>query len=212
MTTPDLEKPADGFPLSSKRSRGRPRAFDLDLAVDRALELFWRQGYAATTVADLTTAIGINPPSLYKAFGSKQELFERVVHRYADLNGRVVQTALARPDIESVVRQFLTGVIESATEPDCPAGCLTIQGGTACREGEHEVTDLLAALRRATQDALEHRFAELKAEGGLHADQSASALARYVATIGQGLAVQAGGGATREELMAVVELSVRTVA
>ncbi|WP_371786535.1 TetR/AcrR family transcriptional regulator [Streptosporangium subroseum] len=212
MTTPDLEKPADGFPLARKRSRGRPRAFDLDEAVDRALELFWRQGYAATTVADLTAAIGINPPSLYKAFGSKQELFERVVRRYAELNSRVVEVALACPDVESVVRQFLTGVIESATESDCPAGCLTIQGGTAGREGEQEVTDLLAALRRAIQDALEQRFEQLKAEGGLRADQSASALARYVATVGQGLAVQAGGGATREELMIVVELAARTVA
>lgn len=198
MTTPEL----------AKRGPGRPRAFDLDEAVDRALELFWRQGYAATTVTDLTAAIGINPPSLYKAFGSKQELFERVVQRYADLNGRVVQAALAGPDVESVVRRFLTGVIESATEPGRPVGCLTIQGGTACRDGEHEITDLLTALRRATQDALEHRFEELKADG----DQSAGALARYVATVGQGLAVQAGGGATREELMTVVELSARTVA
>jgi AcrR family transcriptional regulator len=162
--------------VSEKRGPGRPRAFDLDEAVDRVLELFWRQGYAATTVTDLTAAIGINPPSLYKAFGSKQELFERAVQRYAEL------------------------------------GCLTIQGGTACRDGEHEITDLLTALRHATQDALEHRFEQLKADGGLRADQSASALARYAATVAQGLAVQAGGGATREELTTVVELSARTVA
>jgi AcrR family transcriptional regulator len=212
MTTPRTDQRNGGSSASEKRGPGRPRVFDLEEAVDRALELFWRQGYAATTVSDLTAAIGINPPSLYKAFGSKQELFERVVQRYAELNDRVVQVALAYPDLESVVRQFLTGVIENATEPGCPAGCLTIQGGTACREGEHEVTDLLVALRRATQDALEHRFAQLKAEGRLRADQSPSALARYVATVGQGLAVQAGGGATREELMAVVELSARTVA
>src|ERR1700759_5692402 len=101
MSAPDLEKRNDGFPVSRKRSRGRPRAFDLDEAVDRALELFWRQGYAATTVADLTAAIGINPPSLYKAFGSKQDLFERAVQRYADLNGRIVEAALAGPDVES---------------------------------------------------------------------------------------------------------------
>ncbi len=212
MTTPELHQRTGSGAGSEKRGPGRPRAFDLDAAVDRALELFWRQGYAATTVTDLTAAIGINPPSLYKAFGSKQELFERVVQRYAELNDRVVQVALAGPDVESIVRQFLTGVIESATEPGCPAGCLTIQGGTACRDGEHEITDLLAALRRATQDALEHRFEQLSAEGGLRADQSASALARYVATVGQGLAVQAGGGATRAELMTVVELSARTVA
>jgi len=212
MTAPELDQRNGGFSVSGKRGPGRPRAFDLDEAVDRAVELFWRQGYAATTVADLTAAMRINPPSLYKAFGSKQELFERAVQRYAELNDRVVQVALACPDVESVVRQFLTGVIESATQPDCPAGCLTIQGGTACRDGEHEITDLLTALRRATQDALERRFEQLEADGGLRPDQSAGALARYVATVAQGLAVQAGGGATREELMTVVELSARTVA
>ncbi|MDO8212036.1 TetR/AcrR family transcriptional regulator [Conexibacter sp. CPCC 206217] len=199
-------------PGAERRGRGRPRSFDSEAALDQAVELFWRQGYAATTVADLTDAMGINPPSLYAAFGSKQQLFERAAQRYAETYRHIVESALAHPDLETVVRAFLTGVIEGATQPDHPAGCLTIQGALACRHGDHDVTDLLAAQRRATQAALETRFAQLRAAGLLPAGADPTTLARYFATLAQGLAVQAGAGTTRDELMALIGPAVAAVA
>ena len=66
----------------TKAIRGRPRAFDMDKALDAALDLFWRKGYEGTSIADLTKAMGINPPSLYAAFGGKETLFHQALDRY----------------------------------------------------------------------------------------------------------------------------------
>src|SRR5258706_8145264 len=102
---------------------GRPRAFDVDEALDRALDVFWRQGYEGTALSDLTAAMGINRPSLYAAFGNKEELFGKVLDRYVSGPAAYAAAALDAPRARDVVEKLVYGAIDLTTGPDTPTGC-----------------------------------------------------------------------------------------
>ena len=87
--------------------RGRPRAFDAEAALDRALQVFWRQGYEGTSLSDLTKATGLNRPSLYAAFGNKEALFRKALDRYAEQAGRFLRDAVNEPTARAVVERLL---------------------------------------------------------------------------------------------------------
>src|SRR5712672_80887 len=108
--------------------RGRPRDFDVDEALDRALEVFWRRGYEGASLPDLTAAMGINRPSLYAAFGSKEGLFRRALDRYAEGPAAYVREALDEPTARRVAERLLGGAAERLTDPRNPGGCLVVQG------------------------------------------------------------------------------------
>ncbi|WP_028803719.1 TetR/AcrR family transcriptional regulator [Streptomyces sp. 142MFCol3.1] len=186
---------------------GRPRAFDVDEALDRALEVFWRHGYEGAGISQLTAAMGINPPSLYNTFGNKEELFRQVLDRYADGPADYMQKAFAEPTARQVVERLLHGGADATTRPDCPPGCLTLQGGLAASPGGEKVVDELAGRRAAGEAALRTRMEKAQDEGELPADASPADLARFFATVFQGLAVQAAGGASTEELHRVADLA-----
>jgi AcrR family transcriptional regulator len=105
---------------------GRPRTFDVDDALDRAVEMFWRQGYEGTSIAELTAAMGVNKPSLYAVFGTKEELFQQVVQRYAERELAYFREALALPTALGVVSDYLNRNAAALTRPDRPPGCLSI--------------------------------------------------------------------------------------
>ncbi|MFI2300277.1 TetR family transcriptional regulator [Actinacidiphila glaucinigra] len=149
---------------------GRPRAFDVDEVLDRALEVFWRQGYEGTGISDLTRAMGINPPSLYGAFGNKEGLFKRVLDHYADGPARYIREAFAEPDARRVVERLLHGAADATTRPDCPPGCLTVQGGLAASAGSEAARDELTARRAAGEVALRLRLEKARADGELPAE------------------------------------------
>src|SRR5258707_4477360 len=113
---------------------GRPRGFDVDEALDRALEVFWRQGYEGTALSDLTAAMGINRPSLYAAFGNKEALFRKVLDRYAERTTASVVHALAEPTARTVVERLLLAAADAQTDPCNPRGCLMVQGALSCGE------------------------------------------------------------------------------
>ncbi|MFD4555386.1 TetR/AcrR family transcriptional regulator [Streptomyces sp. NPDC058469] len=191
--------------------RGRKRAFNRDAALDTAMELFWRQGYASTSIADLTAAMGINPPSLYAAFGNKRALLEEALELYAGERAHYLIEALAEPTARLAVRRFLIGTAEAATLPDRPAGCLTVQGGLACAEEDREVVALLAAHRGRTRQALLERFEKAVADGDLSEDTDCRALALCVVAAAQGLNVEAASGTSRDELLAAAKLAAAVV-
>src|SRR5438094_4700649 len=113
---------------------GRTRQFDVDEALDRALEVFWARGYEGATLPELTRAMGINRPSLYAAFGNKEQLFRKALDRYAEGPARYVREALEESTARAVAQQLLRGTIDLATDRRHPRGCLMVQGALACGE------------------------------------------------------------------------------
>ncbi|MEN3334372.1 MAG: hypothetical protein V7641_3737 [Blastocatellia bacterium] len=188
---------------------GRPRAFDVDEALDRALQVFWRKGYQGTSLSDLTRAMGINRPSLYAAFGDKQSLFRKVLDRYADGPAAYVREALNKPTARAVVERLLGGAIDLLSDPRTPQGCLTVQGALSCGEAIDAVRQELNTRRAAGEAAIRERFERAKAEGDLPKDANPGDLARYVATVMHGLSVQAAGGASRAELRRIARTALR---
>ncbi|MFF0313053.1 TetR/AcrR family transcriptional regulator [Micromonospora sp. NPDC005252] len=187
--------------------RGRPRGFDVDEALERALEVFWRQGYEGASMTDLTAAMGINKPSLYAAFGSKEELFRKAVARYAEQDMEYARNAFAQPTAYEVVATLLRENVLAVTRPDRPAGCLSIQGGTACSGENAAVAGFLASSRLAGELALADRFTRAVAEGDLPADADPAALARFVMSVTEGQAIHAAAGVAREDLRQTAEIA-----
>ncbi len=190
-------------------AKGRPREFDVDEALDRALRVFWHRGYEGATLPDLTAAMGINRPSLYAAFGSKEELFRKALDRYVEGPAAFVREALNEPTARAVAERLLGGTIDLVTDRRNPRGCLIVQGALACGETAESVRREVAARRVAGEVAVRKRFERARADGDLPAEAHAADLARYVVTVMRGIAVQAAGGASREDLRRVAELALR---
>jgi AcrR family transcriptional regulator len=188
---------------------GRPREFDLDTALGRAMEVFWRHGYEGASLADLTAAMGINRPSLYAAFGDKKALFRKCLDRYASGPAGYVREALNEPTCRSAVEQLLRGSVERLTDPKNPPGCLAVHGALACGADADCMKKELAARRRLAVDAVRARFEQGVKAGELPAGTDCAALAGYFATVLHGLSVQASGGVGRKELERVVEVALR---
>lgn len=189
---------------------GRPREFDLDQALENALHVFWEKGYEGASMADLTEAMGITKPSLYAAFGNKEELFRKAFDSYVDGPAGYARLALQQPNARAVVERLLYGEVDAVTDPECPAGCLSINGALTGGDAAESIKKELMARRAQGEDDLRQRFERAKAEGDLPVKADATALARYIATIAQGIAVQAVGGAKRDELKKTVEMVLMT--
>ncbi len=188
---------------------GRPREFDTEKALDEAMEVFWRHGYEGATIAELTGAMGINPPSLYAAFGSKEGLLKAALDRYAKKRAEFMAEALALPTARAVVERVLLKLADMQTDPENPPGCLLVAGGLACGAGAENVPFELAARRAEAEDQLRDRFIRAKAEGDLTADADPTALARYLSAVIAGMGVLASSGATREDLRQIALVSVK---
>ncbi|SFL60838.1 transcriptional regulator, TetR family [Bradyrhizobium sp. NFR13] len=188
---------------------GRPREFDTDTALDLALHVFWRKGYEGASMADLTEAMGITKPSLYAAFGNKEDLFRKALDRYVDGPGGYFRTGLKKPTAREAVEHILYESVEAVTDPKNP-GCLAVQGALCCGDAAETIKQELTARRSKSEEDLRLRFTRAIAEGDLPADADAGDLARYVSAILQGMAVQAAGGAPREQLRKLADMAMRS--
>ncbi|QOZ10206.1 TetR/AcrR family transcriptional regulator [Bradyrhizobium sp. CCBAU 51765] len=190
---------------------GRPREFDAELALDQAMEVFWRHGYEGATIAQLTEAMGINPPSLYACFGNKEGLLKAALDRYTKLRNIWMEEVVAAPTARAVAERMLMGIADKQTDPANPPGCLLVQGGIACGSGSENVPFELAARRAQNEDQLRDRFVRAKAEGDLKPTSDPAALARYVSAVSVGMGVMASSGADREALRQVASVAVQAV-
>jgi AcrR family transcriptional regulator len=196
-------------PAKAGVARGRPRAFDTAKALDRALEVFWRKGYEGASLSDLTRAMRINRPSLYAAFGNKEDLFRQVLDRYREGPAAYIGRALAAPTAREVAEQLLYGAAERLADKSHPQGCLLVKGALACSEESAPVRDELIERRAAGQAAVRRRLERARAEGDLPASANPADLARYLATVIHGMTLQAVGGANRAELKRLAAMALR---
>jgi AcrR family transcriptional regulator len=187
---------------------GRPRAFDKEEALDRALQVFLRRGYEGASLAELTDAMGINPPSLYAAFGNKEALFRQALDRYTASFEDVTKTAMQAPSAREATELFMRGTIDSQTRRN-GQGCLLVHGALTCAESSDPIKRELLARRSENEEMLRERYDRAVQDGDLPANTDTAALARYVATVLQGTAVQAAGGVAREALYDLIEITLR---
>lgn len=185
---------------------GRPREFDRDLALRQAMKVFWERGYEATSLADLTAAMGINKPSLYAAFGCKEELFREAVALYDATDGSVTNRALGeQPTARAAVEAMLRGNAEYYAAPGKPSGCMIVLSAALGAPESAGIRNYLTQLRRRGQDALQQRLERAVAEGELPPGADTAALAAFYTTVLEGLSVQARDEVPRETLHAIVD-------
>ena len=186
--------------------RGRPRTFDRDAALDRAIRLFWRKGYEATSVRDLSDELGIGQPSLYNAFGGKRALFDEAVHVYDREYGGFIDAALRdEPSAAHATRRILSEAPARYTRRGLPRGCL-IAGGDAGAD-DVEVRTSLARLRDEKRSEVRRKFETDIVEGRLPRDTDAAGMAGYVMAVLNGLAQRARDGAVRAELEKIARIA-----
>jgi AcrR family transcriptional regulator len=188
----------------------RTREFDVDHAIDAALHVFWQKGYEGTSLSALTEALGINRPSLYAAFGSKEGLFQRAVERYLSGPAAAVAEALTAETARDVATKMMRFYADAAGQPGRPRGCLLVQGALACGDESEPIKQALTEKRHFAEALLVTRFEAARRAGDLAKDVKPADLARYVWTVCNGLAVQAAGRATREQLRRVVDIALRS--
>jgi AcrR family transcriptional regulator len=185
--------------------RGRPREFCVEGALAAALRVFWTKGYEGTSLTDLTDAMGITRPSLYAAFGNKESLFRKALDLYQREKLEYVGRALAEPTARRVAEVLLRGAVVNATSPEEPHGCLGVITATSCGEEAQSVREEVLKRGQVIRAALIDRLERAKAEGDLPAHVDIEGLTSLLFAVLQGVSVQAGGGATRDQLDRLVE-------
>jgi AcrR family transcriptional regulator len=189
---------------------GRPREFDVENALDRALKVFWRRGYEGASLPELTKAMRISRPSLYAAFGNKEALFRKAIDRYVDGPAACIRNALGEPTARCVAERVFRASVDLLTDSRNPRGCFLVQGALACGNSADCIRQEMARRRDEFLVALRERFQRAVEEGDLASDADPADLARFMATVLQGMSVQASGGASRRELDRVTQIALRS--
>jgi AcrR family transcriptional regulator len=193
----------------ARKPRGRPRAFDREQALEQAMEVFWRKGYDATSISDLTEAMGINPPSLYAAFGDKEKLYLEAVEYYRVQRGENVRNVLAsEPTARGAIEKAMRGAVDEFCRRDSPAGCLLTMS-TGCSSVSDGVQQMLVRKRLMARERIRERIQRGIEEGDVPASADPAALAEFITTIFAGMAMHARDGASKKALLATVENAMR---
>ncbi|WP_296614198.1 TetR/AcrR family transcriptional regulator [Sphingomonas sp.] len=185
--------------------RGRPREFDVDQALTAALRVFWSKGYEGASMTDLTDAMGITRPSLYAAFGNKESLFRKALDLYEREKLCYMGQALEAPTARGVAQRLLQGSLQNQTSGDDPRGCLGVISSVACGAEADCIRQEVLERGRIAHQALIERMERAIAEGDFNAPVDPEGITKYLTAILQGMAVQAGAGASREDLQRLVD-------
>jgi AcrR family transcriptional regulator len=187
-----------------RKPRGRPRSFDREAALNQAMEVFWRKGYEATSISDLTEAMDISPPSLYAAFGDKERLFLEAVERYQQARGASCPSC-DEPTARGAIEKLLTYMAEELTTGAHPRGCMMMMAAATAGSASRELQAALAKNRAESRSRMRERIEHGLAEGDVPPGTDAEELADFYSTIVTGMSMQARDGATRASLLATVK-------
>jgi len=196
--------------LACLAPKGRPREFDVDEALTAALRVFWRRGYEGASMAELTAEMGIAKPSLYAAFGNKEELFKKALDLYEREKMAYMAEALKAPTSRQMAEKLLMGALAMQTSSCDPKGCLGVISSVACGQEASPIRDCVIERQKSSRNLLIARLEDYQRDGDLPADIEPEALARYMTAVLQGLSVQAGAGASVQELKSLVDMAMRT--
>jgi AcrR family transcriptional regulator len=188
---------------------GRPISFDKDAALEAAMLLFWERGYEGTSMADLTDAMGLNPSSIYAAFGDKYALFQLAVKRYMEKRAQYAGKALEEPTLEKVVRALFDDTVAFLTAPGHPPTCMTLAGAVGCSLNATPARDLVTEIRKQNQVAIRERLLKARKSRELPKGINVDDYTRYLSTIIAGLSIQAANGSAKAELKRTAQMALR---
>ena len=192
--------------------RGQGRKFDVDSALDKAMFAFWEHGYEGTSVSTLTSAMGINPPSLYNAFGGKERLFFSAVDRYLATRGDFMDRAFAEESHAStLISRLLYDAALHYTDDSCPRGCLIISSAVGVTDANRTIADRLRDMRNANVALLSERISENIADGTLPPSWNPVDVAEFIGVVIQGMSQRARDGATRRQLERVADMTLTSL-
>lgn len=171
--------------------------------------LFWERGYEGTSMADLTQAMGVNPSSIYAAFGDKHALFSLAVKRYIKSRAQYAMKALQQPTLKRVIRALFDNTVAFLTTPGHPPNCMTLAGAMGCSVDAAPARNLLTEIRIQNQAAMRHRLLKARKRGELPKNINVDDYTRYLSSILAGLSVQAANGSTKAQLKRTAQMALR---
>jgi AcrR family transcriptional regulator len=195
--------------VKTAKKMGRPRGFDENVALDAAMNLFWERGYEGTSMAELSKAMDLTPPSIYAAFGDKKSLFRLAAKRYAAGPAQYQAKALLEPTLREVIFALFRNTVEFLTEPGHPAGCMTLTGAMACSVEADSAKELMTEIRKQNEAAVKARLQQARKSGELAADLNVDDYSRYLSTLLGGLAIQAANGTSKAAMKRTANMALR---
>ncbi len=173
------------------------------------MQVFWKKGYEGTSLPDLTRAMGINRPSLYAAFGNKEQLFRKAVDRYQQGAACHIASALSLKKSRDAIQKLLDDTITMLSNPKHPKGCLVVQTALVCGDDAKPIRKDLATLRASSEKAIRARLEQAQKENDLPPGTNPADLARFVSAIIQGIAIHASDGASKDELNQIAKVAMQ---
>jgi AcrR family transcriptional regulator len=186
---------------------GRPISFNKDLALEAAMLLFWERGFEGTSMADLTEAMGLNPSSIYAAFGDKHALFDHAVRRYLGSRAQYAVKALQEPTLDRVIRALFDNTVAFLTTPGHPPTCMTLAGAMGCSVEAAPARDLMTEVRKQNEAAIKERLLMARKAGELSKDINVDDYTRYLSLLLAGLSIQAANGSSKAELKRTAQMA-----
>jgi AcrR family transcriptional regulator len=189
----------------TKKSRGRPKVFDREAALDKAMTLFWQHGYEATSLADLVEATGAKAPTLYAEFVNKEGLFRAVLDRYISRFAAKHEAQLfcEEKSVELALRDYFTAVATCFSSKETPAGCFMINTSASLAASSNEIARTLKSRHAMQEQTLQQFLTQRQQRGEIPAEKDINALAQFLSCILQGMSISAREGASLEVLMQI---------
>ena len=187
----------------------RPKEFDVDEALERAMNLFWERGYEATSMSDLVTHLGVSRQSLYDTFGDKHAIYTAALERCRAREGAALNRALASDEpVRAVLRRLLEAVVRQDLDSSCARGCMLVNAAVERASSDETVRALLCDSAGCMEEAFARRLRLAQERGEIAAHHDPTALARFFRSVLQGLRVTAKTERSPQALEDVVRVAV----